>query len=161
MQHAKFWAIALASFLTVFPTLNQEATAQPKQRGVDLRGNWTEKSRVFARSGKVGCQSTPREGSRKLTITSHKGSSITIPSFRYWSDLGKSGSYGATTAKVSGRTVSFTIKGGGFTARYKGTINKGANKITGRVVCTYSSGKTADVPFTLTRLGTPTRPGLG
>jgi hypothetical protein len=169
MGQPKFWVIALVSCLTVCTAPNQQATAQPKQGGVDLKGNWKESSRVFYWSNSSnGCKASPNVAGRNLTVE-EKSNSLTIPTFRYWgSPQGQRGAYGATTPKLSGRTVSFTIKGGGFTARYKGRISNNGNQVTGRIVCTHSSGKAkADVPFTLIRLkpsGKPFSPpinGLG
>ena len=157
MHRAKFCVIALTSFLTVFPGQIQPANSQTK-KAVNLKGVWTEQSRTFywATPGSVGCQSTSSTGVRKVTVTQSKGGNLIIPPFRYWSSpQGKSGAYGSTSVKLSGRVLSFTIKGGGFTAQYKGTISNDGNKITGRVVCSHTSGKAkADVPFTLTRFST-------
>ncbi len=155
MSQAKFWVIALVSCLTVGTASNQQATAQ--QGSVDLRGNWKESSAIFYWSkSSNGCEANNRVVSRKLTI-SQKGSSLAILPFRYWGNpQGQRGAYGESTVKVSGKTVSFTLKGGGFTAKYKGTISNDGNQVSGQVACTHNSGKAnPDVPFTLTRLGSP------
>ncbi|HEY9695048.1 MAG TPA: hypothetical protein V6D15_22835 [Oculatellaceae cyanobacterium] len=163
---AKFRLIALVSCLICTAT-TQQLPAQAKVGGVNLMGNWKESSRVFYWSNSSkGCKANPNVAARKLSVNK-KGSSMTIPTFRYWgSPQGQRGAYGAATPKVAGRAVSFTIKGGGFVARYNGTISNDGNKVTGQILCTHSSGKTkASVPFTLTRLNpvryTPPLNGLG
>ncbi|MEG5022296.1 hypothetical protein [Microcoleus sp. AT8-B5] len=128
----------------------------------NLTGTWTAKIDPFytadrepgCHPGSIGAPLLP--GANEFTMV-QSGRSISIPgNFGGWSSTTGSKGYGS----AAGGTVSdnvFTLRStaAGFTNEHTGTISSvkdGRNTITGRVVCSHSSGSAkAEGSFTFTR----------
>ncbi len=123
-----------------------------------LSGTWTAKRDPFYTAERepgchAGSSGAPSFGASEFTMV-QSGRSISIPgNFGGWSSTRGSKGYGsAAGGTVSGKVFTLRSTEGGFTNEHTGTISNDRNTITGRVVCSHSSGSAkAEGSFTFTR----------
>ncbi|MEG4840636.1 hypothetical protein [Microcoleus sp. B9-D4] len=126
-----------------------------------LTGTWTAKRDPFYTADREpGCHpgsiGAPSFGANEFIMVQSR-QSISIPgNFGGWSSTTGSKGYGsAAGGTVSGKVFTLSSTEGGFTSEHTGTISSvkdGRNTITGRVVCSHSSGSAkAEGSFTFTR----------
>lgn len=148
MRKIAFLVFALISWLIVCPVQNEKATAQAGQ--YSLTGTWIARGTGFTGDNK-GCSSGL---SGRLTVNgqdtapgyeftmTQQGNQITSPpqNVSYSNSTG-SGSYTqSSNGTVSGKQVTSTSSGGGFTTKCEGTISNEGNTVTGQCSCQYSGG---------------------
>ena len=126
-----------------------------------LTGTWTAKRDPFYTADREpgchqGSSGAPSFGANEFIMVQSR-QSISIPgNFGGWSSTTGSKGYGSTAGgTVSGKVFTLRSTEGGFTNEHTGTISSvkdGRNTITGRVVCSHSSGSAkAEGSFTFTR----------
>lgn len=126
-----------------------------------LTGTWTAKRDPFYTADREpgchqGSSGAPSFGANEFIMVQSR-QSISIPgNFGGWSSTTGSKGYGSTAGgTVSGKVFTLRSTEGSFTNEHTGTISSvkdGRNTITGRVVCSHSSGSAkAEGSFTFTR----------
>ncbi len=126
-----------------------------------LSGTWTAKRDPFYTADREpgchqGSSGAPSFGANEFIMVQSR-QSISIPgNFGGWSSTTGSKGYGSTAGgTVSGKVFTLRSTEGSFTNEHTGTISSvkdGRNTITGRVVCSHSSGSAkAEGSFTFTR----------
>ncbi|MEG4574887.1 hypothetical protein QUA56_19680 [Microcoleus sp. N3A4] len=124
----------------------------------NLTGTWTAKRDPFYTADREpgchqGSSGAPSFGANEFIMVQSR-QSISIPgNFGGWSSTTGSKGYGSTAGgTVSGKVFTLRSTEGSFTNEHTGTISKDRNTITGRVVCSHSSGSAkAEGSFTFTR----------
>jgi len=159
------------SALDSIDSLCEVVWKQAKDDVWDRRGNWKEYGPYYSLSGtwtgkrdpfytadrEPGCHpgssGAPSFGANEFIMVQSR-QSISIPgNFGGWSSTRGSNGYGsAAGGTVSGKVFTLRSTEGGFTNEHTGTISNDRNTITGRVVCSHSSGSAkAEGSFTFTR----------
>jgi hypothetical protein len=120
-------------------------------RGTGFTGN--DKGCSAGYSGRLTVNSQDTAPGYEFTMT-QQGNQITFPPQNiFYSNSSSSGSYTlSSNGTVSGKQVTITISGGGFTTQGTGTISNDRNTVTGQLSCQFSGGSaTANGSFTWTR----------